>query len=230
MHVLSNVSPNGGQRAGENWGGGESNTWKCSESRGVPQSQPAQCPPYKHRASLKVWAAILSTTSFWTGEPQRWARGEGKESRCDFPFKMWLCVIPYVCTTLNRHTGRWEGLSLKAIISHTCCPPPASTPLPPRQSQPEEKDCSKELKQENTYWSFISDAINQIHNPENVRVGTSKKANCARDSYSEQNLLWGPASGWLCRPPLLRPRPLSEMSVPVALICYYKSCCFPLKW
>lgn len=160
----------------------------------LPNARPANTVPRDHHASLKVWAAIVSTTPFWTGEPQRWARGEGKESRV----KMWLCVIPYVCTTLDRHTERWEGLFLKVIISHTCCPSPTSTPTP-RQSQPEEKDCSKELKQENTYWSFISDAINQIHNPESIRVGTSKKANCVRDSYSEQNLLRGPASGWLCR-------------------------------
>ena len=90
--LLSNFSPKGGQQAGENRGGGESNTSKSNESRGVPQSEPAKRPTCKHRTRFTLchYSGCCYCTKvptlpwkahFWTSEPQRQARGEGRERK-----------------------------------------------------------------------------------------------------------------------------------------------------
>lgn len=189
----------------------------------LPNAHPANTVSLEHHASLQVWAAIVSTTSSGTGEPevgQGWRKGKQSQD-----------VI--LCDSLWIGTRGGERVSFSRPSFHT----PAVLPLPPPPSPSHpiparEKDCNKELKQENTYWSFISDAINQIHNPENIRVGTSKEANCVRDSYSEQrNLPWGPASGWLCRASSAEATTsLRDISPDGTHLLNKKSCCFPLKW
>lgn len=132
MHLLSNFSPHGGQRAGKDWGSGEQTPeavmshWECLRAS-LPNAHPANTVPGEHRTSLEVWAILLER---WTPGAGQWWR-KGKQSQDVTLYDS------FVCTTLDRHTGG-ERVSFSRPSYH----PPAvhpSPPLPPRPPNPSQK-------------------------------------------------------------------------------------------